>query len=263
MAEDLTNNINDENVEIKPEEPVKKKRGRKPKDKKDRVYFGEREEQAVLDYLNSESFVEKNKIYSQILEPAFKKMVESIIRSMKLYIPGEEFIDTYNDTVSNLLTKASKYDPNKGARAYSYYSNVCKNYLLGRIDTYNKTLIRNPSYDTLDLDLSNDIKYSNKNNKNRKIAQEVLDRLSEKITFMLNNPSEYPLKENETKLGKALIKLFDEWDFVLSTDGSNKLNKGAIYFFLKEQTGLDTKGVRDSMKKFKNEFLIIKNYVIT
>ena len=51
-----------------------------------RGYFYEREEQAVTDYLASQDAEEKNKIFIEILEPAFTKMVESIIRRYKLFI---------------------------------------------------------------------------------------------------------------------------------------------------------------------------------
>ena len=40
------------------------------------------------------------------------------------------------------------------------------------------------------------------------------------------------------------------------------INKNAILLFLREATGMDTKGVRDNMKKFKKEFLVIKSFVI-
>jgi hypothetical protein len=49
----------------------------------------------------------------------------------------------------------------------------------------------------------------------------------------------------------------------MSTDGSNKLNRNAVLFFLREETGLDTKGVRDNMKKFRKEYLMIKDYVVS
>jgi hypothetical protein len=80
---------------------------------------------------------------------------------------------------------------------------------------------------------------------------------------MVENPEENNLKASEIKLGKALINLFENWDYVLSTDASDKLNKNAILLFLRESTGLDTKGIRDNMKKFKKEFLIIKDFVIS
>jgi hypothetical protein len=83
-----------------------------------------------------------------------------------------------------------------------------------------------------------------------------------RLNNMINNEA-YQLKESETKLAKALINLFENWDYVMSTDGSNKLNRNAVLFFLREETGLDTKGIRDNMKKFRKEYLMIKDFVIS
>lgn len=237
------------------------KRGRKPKEKNG-GYFCEPQEKAVVEYLNSDDKDEKNDIYLKELRPAFEKLVESIIRSFKLYIPDEEFDKTFNDTLSFLLTKADKFDPSKKKKAFSYYGTICKNYLKGRTANYLKELKRNPSYDTAIEEFNNNIRYSDDANRGRDIASETVKRLTERIGEMIEHPVENDLKESEVKLGRALKNLFENWEYVLSTDASNKLNKNAILLFLRENTGLDTKGVRDNMKKFKNEFLIIKDYVI-
>ena len=73
---------------------VKKKRGRKPS-KERKGYFYEREEEAVVNYLSTDDDYEKNKIYDEILKPAFTKMIESIIRRYNLYPPDEEFQQTF------------------------------------------------------------------------------------------------------------------------------------------------------------------------
>ena len=318
MEEDL--------IEITEEQPVKKKRGRKPtKDKKSKYYFSDKEESAVVDYnqytkiisnttkeilkltfdcddegldllcsgrtlydmLNiadtipvedknksyqiSElknvievSRVENEKIFNTILYPVFSKMIESIMRRYKLYVPNEDSGTTFSDTLSFLMTKMEKYDADKDTKAYSYYGNICKNYILSKKQQYDKSLIRNPSYDDeeSDIDIMNDNRYLSTTDHGTKIAKEIVNKLIKQFTTMTNDPYSYDLKENEIKLGKALANLLENWDYVISTDGSNKLNKNAILLFLREQTGLDTKGIRDNMKKFKNEFLIIKKYVI-
>ena len=46
-------------------------------------YFTEREEQAVIDYINSNSLEEKNKIYNEILIEPFRKMIQSILTLIK------------------------------------------------------------------------------------------------------------------------------------------------------------------------------------
>jgi hypothetical protein len=237
------------------------KRGRKPKEEKRTGYFYEKEEQAVLDYLNSDDAEEKNEIYNNILRPAFEKMAESIIRRYKLFIPNEIFEDTFNDTLSFLMTKMGKFKPGK-FKAYSYYGTICRNYLRGRIESYSKSLQRNPSYDVIAEEFNDNLRFSDKTDKSREVASETVRQLVNRINEMVENPEANDLRPNEVKMGKALVNLFNNWEYVLSTNASNKLNKNAILLFLREETGLDTKGIRDNMRKFRKEFLIIKSYVI-
>ena len=238
------------------------KRGRKPNPDKKKDYFSVEEEQAVIEYLQAETAQEKNAIYNNKLKPAFDKLVSSIIRRYRLYIPDEMESETFQDALSFVLTKADKFKAGGKFKAYSYYGTVCKNYLIGRIDAYNKGLRRLESYDGSAREFSDSLRYSNYVEKNDKLAAETVRMLIEKIDKMVEAPSDYGLKESEVILGKALRNLLENWDFVLTTDGSNKLNKNAILFFLKETTGFDTKGIRDNMKKFKNEFLSIKEFLL-
>ena len=79
------------------------KRGRKPKERKG--YFYEKEENAIVQYINEKNVEEKNRIFNTILYPALTKMIESIIRRYKLFVPDEDFEQNFNDTISYLLTK--------------------------------------------------------------------------------------------------------------------------------------------------------------
>ena len=85
------------------------KRGRKPKEKK--VYFYTSEEDAIVKYITEKDVVEKNKIFNEIIYPALTKMIESIIRRYKLFIPDEDFDQNFNDTISYLLTKIENFKP--------------------------------------------------------------------------------------------------------------------------------------------------------
>ena len=88
--------------------------------KKKTGYFYEEEEQAVLDYLNTDSADEKNRIFTEKLQRPFTKMIESIIRRYKLYNPDETFEETFDKTMSFLVTKFDKYNPNSGWKAYVF-----------------------------------------------------------------------------------------------------------------------------------------------
>ena len=238
------------------------KRGRKPKKKQQTGYFCEREEQAVIDYLQCDDAQVKNEIYNSVLRPAFEKLVESIIRRYKLYVPGEEFTDTFNDALSFILMKFDKFDMSGSTKAFSYYGTICRNYVTGRIAAQITRSVRNPSYGLSSDAYNNSARYTTTPDKGKETAQEIVKKLIDKISNMVENPKENDLRPSEVKLGKALINLFENWDYVLTTDASNKLNKNAILLFLREATGMDTKGIRDNMKKYKKEFLVIKSIVV-
>ena len=81
------------------------KRGRKPKERKG--YFYEKEENAIVQYINEKNIEEKNRIFNTILYPALTKMIESIIRRYKLFVPDEDYV--YYTTPEDLYEKVDYY----------------------------------------------------------------------------------------------------------------------------------------------------------
>ena len=92
--------------------------GKKPSGKKNLTYFGEKEEKAVVDYLNAKTLDEKSFIYSNFLKTPFSKMISSIIRRYNLQRKGYTFEEVFNDTESFLITKMNMFDPTKNFKAY-------------------------------------------------------------------------------------------------------------------------------------------------
>ena len=221
--------------------------------KKDRKgYFYENEQNALIQYLNSTDVDEKNKIFNKWLYPAFTKMIESIIRRYKLFTPDEDFKDTFDDTISFLMSKISHYKPETGYKAYSYCGTICKNYLLWKINQYNKNLIRNESFDSSAVELSNNLKYSYDTDKDKQdFLKTLFDEIKTTIKKMMNNPSENKLKENDIRVGQALIKLFDEWYDLFARMGTDKFNRSSIILFLQESTLLTASEVKVSLSKYK------------
>lgn len=300
------------------------KRGRKPKERKG--YFYEKEENAIVQYINEENAEEKNKIFNTILYPALTKMIESIIRRYKLFVPDEDFEQNFNDTISYLLTKidhfkpritgydlienekelakhhfvtmseedlksklrdASEEDPdyivvyfgfddedesniNKkyykkethNYKAYSYCGTVCKNYLMFKSTQYAKKKIRNTSYDEVFEELCNSMKYSTSETNYTEIAEKLVVDVAYEIERMIENAEENLLNENEIKVGNALIDLLRNWEEVLPNGGSNKLQKSSVLYFLREETMMSTKEVRDNMKKYKCVYKILKKMAV-
>jgi hypothetical protein len=240
------------------------KRGRKPSTKR-KGYFFETEETAVKQYLQATTKEEKDYIYEQILRPAFDKMISSIIRRYHLYVPDEEYEQTFNDTLSYMLTKMSNFKPEKGYKAYSYCGTIAKNYLKAKNIQYSKNKERNIPYDDVFSDIYNDAYYSSASDETtfKKEAPGLLTSTAQEIEKMISEPEKNNLNENEVRVGIALIELLNNWEEIFIDDGSSKLNKSSVLYFLREETMMTTKEVRDNMKKYKVIYKMLRDEALS
>ena len=215
------------------------KRGRKPKNER-RGYFYEEQEAAVKKYLETEDPEERNEVFNTVLKPAFTKMIESIIRRYKLYVPEEEFEETFNDTMSFLSSKMANFNPTKHYKAYSYYGTICKNYLIYKINQFKKKVERNEQYDDVYERFQNNINYAQDEIDGKPLAEELVVNIQKKIHEMIDDETS-DLTENEKKVGLAMCDLFENWEDILCSEGSNKHQKSSILYFLREETMMNTK----------------------
>jgi len=221
------------------------KKGRKPKQAN---YFDVQEETAVRMFLLEPSWEERNKIYNQYLRDPLDKMISSIIRRYKLYRKDMDFIEIHTDTHSFLMTKIEKFKPSKEKKAYSYFGTICKNYLMGQIIKDQKEMNRKISYEDIASSLEENIKFSYSIENDTIEASSVIENFKNQLKLFVNTEN---LSDNETKLGYALIDLFDNYENIFMGADNNKFNKNVILLSLREMTNLSTKEIRNSMKKYK------------
>lgn len=219
-----------------------------PRKSTQKIYFGEDQEQAVIRYLESESEIEKNKIFNEYLREPLIIMVESIIRRYKLYRKDLEFEEIHNDTMSFLITKISKFDHTKNHKAYSYFGTICKNYLMGTIQKDTKEQNRNVSYEDISTSIDDRVELSYTIDSNDLEYGEIIIKLTSELEVFIENES---LTENEQKLGYALLDIFTNFDKIFQIGEGNKFNKNLILLSLREMTSLSTKEIRISLKKYR------------
>lgn len=256
--------LNDKTVDyVEQPAPVPKKRGRKPNPNKQKMYFSDREEDAFKEYCKCTDDTHKNKLFNEILYPAFTKMVESIIRRYTLFTPGEEFSDTFNDAMSHLISKVGHFDPDKNKKAYSYCGTICKNYVLHKRQKAQESMQKNISYDMAYNDLHPDLRITNETPMSElSFPQTVMARASEEIVKMIGEPLKYKLNETDVKVGGALVNILNNWDDIFCDFNSKKYNKSSIDSFIKESTYLTTKQIRDSKKKFSIVYVKLKEQLL-
>lgn len=254
----LENQVNNDTTEQLNNKP--KKRGRKP-GKTRKGYFYEEQEEAFVRYINSTDVKERNELFNKKLLPAFTKMVESIIRRYELFIPSENFDDTFNDTMSDLITKLNKFKPDKGYKAYSYCGTICKNYLLGRRSKDMKAKERDCSYN----DSFSDVKVETIDENNLfgwDLNLLLISKMTEKINEILSEDSVLTLTANEKKVGFALLEILTNWEEIFTKMGSNKFNRSSVIYFIKEYTLLSTPEVREASRLYKNMYFEIKKNLL-
>jgi len=83
-------------------------------------------------------------------------------------------------------------------------------------------------------------------------AQKIIDQFLIDLDQYLKTTN---LNEFELKLGYALIDLFNSQGDIFISNNNNKFNKNVVLFFLREITNLNTKEIRNYLKKYKVLYL--------
>ena len=245
------------NTENKPEE-APKKRGRK---RKNDLYFGPEQEEAVVRFLESDDIIERNQIYNKFLRHPIEKMVESIIRTYKLYRKSVSFEELHTDTISFLITKAHKFEAKQGKKAYSYYGTICKNYLIGMLQKDDRGLKQFTSFEDNYDSLESNEKLSYSLDSDKLILQDFIAKIIIEVEneMLVDYPDKKKLTDNEIKVGRCLIEILEKWETVFDDmKGGAKYNKNQVLETMRNYTKLTTKDIRVSMKRYKIMYEFIK-----
>ncbi len=224
--------------------PQPRRRRRRSKGKK---YFTEVHEQAIIDYVASESVRERTELYKQYLGPVFDEMVDKIVFTYKFTtLPNIDYLR--DECKIWLITILDKYDPNKGSKAFSYFSVITKNWFIHKVKKQSKKTRTEIEYIDLPKDL--ELKYISTTNPYPKEREH-----EEFFNFLKNEINSWEhdkMKENEEKVLNAIRILFE------SADDIEIFNKKAIYLYMREITGLNTKQVVNNLNKMRIRYRVFR-----
>jgi hypothetical protein len=236
-------------------------------------YFAEKEEQAVIDYINSTSQEEKNRIYNQILIEPFRKMIQSILRRYPIHIGNYEMDEVEANALTHLIEHMVKFNPNKitksgnKTKAFSYCQTIIRNYYKDHSKkSYTEKKI-NLSFDDYIDEINESIEYSYEmETESQNRLEELINCVVKKIETKIDDDP--VMKKNEVVVGDAIINVLKNWHILFMEDTpegkynkriTNKFQKNKILLFLKEQTGLSTKEIRIAIKPFKEIYFVEKS----
>ena len=210
-------------------------------------YFTQVHEDAIVKYALTDDRELRSKLYEEYIQPAFDDMVDKIIYTYRFTtLPNIDYLRA--DCKVWLTTILNKYDPNKGSKAFSYFSVVTKNWFIHKVKRTKKRL-------QTEVFMEDVLNEADEN----LVSEEpsYYDRRSE-VEFWMSLNSEidtwdsFMVKENEKKVLMAVRILLD------SAEQIEIFNKKAIYLYLREITGLNTKQVVNNLNKLRKRYRTFK-----
>ena len=112
------------------EKKVEEKAVRKRR-KNSKNYFTYDTEMAIVRYNNEPNPQIRSDIYRDEIHYPFFKLTENIIHTFKFYYTEVDNIEhLQHEVITFLLTKMYLFDPTNGAKAYSYFGTIVKNWLI-------------------------------------------------------------------------------------------------------------------------------------
>jgi hypothetical protein len=215
--------------------------------KKNNYYFTQVHEDAIIKYALSDDRMERTKLYVQFIQPAFDEMVDKIIFTYKFNtLPN---IDQLRDECKIWLTTIlDKYDTSKGSKAFSYYSVITKNWFIQNVKKTNKERKRELTIEDAEKEIDEETDTIPNDYEGTRENDEFWSHLMNEI----NSWEKLDLRENERKVLNAIIQIFN------NIDNIEIFNKKAIYLYIRELTGLNTKQVVSGLSGIKSKYRVFK-----
>ena len=222
-----------------------------PRKKNKNYYFTSVHDEAIIEYCVTESRDKREKLYIKYIQPAFSEMVDKIIYTYKFTnIPN---IDVLKDDCKVWLTTIlSKYDSTRGSKAFSYFSVITKHWFIHQLKKNSTKMKREVAYESIV-----------KENQHEKLIynDDTYLREREKSEFWYHLKGEVErwtdsnlfVKDNEKKVIKAVKILLE------NVQDIEILNKKAVYLYLRELTGMNTKQVVSGLKNMRKKYGLFKD----
>ena len=204
---------------------------RRPRSKN---YFTKDTENAIVRYNNEPNPEIRSKIYRDEIHYAFFKLTENIIHTFKFYYTEVDQIEhLQHEIITFLLSKLHLFNPDNGAKAYSYFGTITKNWLIVYNTKNYKKRVQKAPVDELYKD--DNYSYNIGEEKEKDNLSIFLDNY---ISYVENRFDIFFPKGNDAQVADAILELFRK------RENLEIFNKKALYIYIREimaTNGLEVK----------------------
>ena len=227
-------------------EPGPKKRGRKRTKKQ---YFTPDTDAAIKEYLATSNQDERDEIFATRIHYPFYKLAENLIHTFKFYYTEvDDLEDLKHEVICFLLEKLDYFKPERGTKAFSYFSIVGKNYLiLYNNNNYKK---KKQKVDPSAADEDDGVLHQLGRDERKQEIKAFIDYFTEYID---KNMFTMFKKEKDRKVCDAINVLFKR------RENLEIFNKKALYIYIREMTEVETPVITKVTKALKKVYKELYN----
>ncbi len=218
----------------------------KKRRKKSKMYFGQKTQDAIVEYNSMEPCPERDKIFHESIYHPIRKIAENLIHTYKFYYFPDGSEEVIDEVVANMVINMDKYNPEKG-KAFSYFSVMAKNYLILNNNKNYKMGKIHDQIDVMDFNRNPSAENSSKDGKSFKL--EVFEQMFE---YWDNNLFKVFKKKKDIAVVDALLYLMKH------NKNIENFNKKALYILIREMSGSNTQHITrviNTMKKKHNNLI--------
>jgi hypothetical protein len=191
----------------------------------------------------------REKIFREKIETPLRKLVENILFNYRLFLPDTDAKTQQKDCFTFLYLKFANFNPWRKTKSFSYFGTIAKHYFLGNKKEFSKNVKILNDYD------------SNKEEADSKILEDPKPYIKEDASldlfnFIINSIEQElnknSLSKNDQKVGDAIVQIFKNHEII------GVYNKNQVYQLIKENTGLETKDITYSLRRFRIVYKVLK-----
>ena len=210
-------------------------------------YWGEDQEYAVVEFNTNADMDEKHKVFVDVIEPAFRKLVENIYYTYNFnkILWDREQIE--HEVMTHLYEKLSKFDVTKNKKSFSYFGTITKNWMIQRCNAdKNKRFIDDDNQDIIVQNISI-----------HAYEEDEVGRHNEEfINEIIGDFDDWDAKDNYTRDDFAVLEIVN--DILKNYERFNIYNKKQLYVYIREATDLPSRKITKSLKKIKMNYFSVK-----
>jgi len=204
------------------------------------MYWGPAEEDAIKEYITNGSIDERHKTYTAIIEPGFRKLIENIFYTYNFNKTLRALENIEHELLVHLYERIGKFDINRGAKSFSFFGTVCKNWLIQQSNIAKRSVTIDDADQTQYIHAISQDHYESK--KKNISDTEFIGEFTQRLIEFRDGSKNL----DDIAVSDIIINLLQNYSTF------NIYNKKQVYLYLREGTGLPTRKITSSLKKIKN-----------